>query len=793
MRTKTISAVILVACAGGTVGGLAAPARAGVQDRFWASAVDGFWNVPTNWSPVGVPNNTPGATRFNAFLRVGGAAYTVDLDVDVSLDNLTLDAPLGEATLRLNGFDMDVSGDFTVSNGNTVRGTGTGELTIDGAAEYTAARFFNVPRIRHNGPVRFNSPGLGDTICDTEIEHAGLAVWTGAGDIALEAASTWTTLPGGEFRIEGAGAIRSTMGTPRIENAGLIVKQAGSTSTIESVGVTNIAGGVVRIETGALTITGAGGSLLNNGTIDIDAGRTLEVVSGATLTNLSAGVLTGGVFDVAGTLRIDTAGGGIGTIAADVRLDGAGSAIQNQDTSDALANTTAIAATGRLALLGGRDLTTGGDFDNAGEVVVDALSELTVPAASDLNGFLASGTRTLSGGRFEVRGLLRFDTGEAGVDVIDTSIVLDGDAAAVVSTSGADALAPARTVGDGGALELRGGKDFTTAGTFTVAPDGDVVVGRGSVFEVPNVPGNRLTNFDAGVLADGNFDVRGTLRAPNLAVNTIGLVGNPSSVTLDGTESRFESFTGDAFAALSTIETGSTLTLRNGRSLAVAGTLAVRGTLRIENAGPRGAGAPTTSVRVDGDYIHETGTLEIAGGVLEVGGVYELRSGTLSGFGTVDLSITSATRGSDDNTLYAQGAIAPGTATSPIGALAIDGDLRLLDGASVRVQLGAGGVSDSLAATGLVDLDGGARGNASPSLEISTLSAGVVRLGDFYDVLFWGTRDGEFAQITGLDLGAGLRLEPIYLADRLRLVAVPGPGGMMLGVMAGLAIIRRRR
>lgn len=789
---NAISAVVLIACAGGVLGA-ARTVHAGVQDRFWASAVDGVWNVPANWSPVGVPNNVPGPTRFNAFLRVGGAAYTVDLDVDVALDNLTIDAPLGEATLRLNGFDMNVSGDFAVSNGNTVRGTGTGELTIDGAAEYVAARFFNVPRIRHNGPVRFDSPGLGDTICDTDIEHAGLAEWTGAGDIALEGSSTWTTLAGGEFRIAGAGSIRSTMGTPRIENAGVIVKDAGSTSIIESVGVTNSAGGAVRIESGALTITGAGGSLRNDGTIDIEAGRTLEVVSGATLTNLAAGVLTGGVFDVAGTLRIDTGGGGIDTIAADVRLDGAGSAIQNQDTTDALASTSAVAATGRLALLGGRDLTTGGDFDNAGAVVVDALSEFAVPAGADLNGFLASGTRTLSGGNFEVRGTLRFDTGEAGVDVIDAGVVLDGDAATVVSTSGADALATARVVGDAGSLELRGGRDFTTAGTFTVAPDGDVVVGAGSVFEVPNVPGNRLTNFDAGVLADGNFDVRGTLRAPNLAVNTIGLVGNPSSVTLDGTESRFESFSGDALAALSTIETGSTLTLRNGRSLAVTGTLSVRGTLRIENAGPRGVGAPTTSVRVDGDYVHESGTLELLGGVLEVGGVYELRSGTLSGFGTVDLSITSATRGGDDDTLYAQGAIAPGTTASPIGALAIDGDLRLLDGSSVRVQLGAAGVSDSVAASGLVDLDGAARGGTSPRLEISTLGAGVVRLGDFYDVVFWGTREGEFAHISGLDLGAGLRLEPIYLADRLRLVAVPGPGGALLGAIAGAFVIRRRR
>ena len=163
-------------------------------------------------------------------------------------------------------------------------------------------------------------------------------------------------------------------------------------------------------------------------------------------------------------------------------------------------------------------------------------SEFVVPAGSDLNGFNLGGTRTLAGGRFELKGTLRFDAGASGIDVIDTMLILDGDPATVLNSAGSSALAATTTIANNGCIELRGGKDFTTGGTFTVAPDGMLVVEAGSVFEVPNVGMNRLTNFDGGVISDGNFEVRGTLRAPNLAVTTIGVVGNPTNITLDGEE-----------------------------------------------------------------------------------------------------------------------------------------------------------------------------------------------------------------------------------------------------------------
>lgn len=793
MRVCVANRAAAVAVLAGTVCGLAASSLAGApQDIFWDLAVDGTWNTAANWNPATVPNNG-GGDEYNAFLRVSGAWYTVDLDVDVNVTNLTIDAPLGDAAIRLNNFNMTVDDTFAMSNNNSVYGDGTGELTINGPANYTVARFYHVRKVRHNGPARYNSPGLGDYICDTDVEHGSTAEWTGAGDLYLDMGTDFTFLPGSEFQMRGAGAIRNTMGTSSIINQGTISKDMGGASSIIDVSVVNEAGSVVNVDAGSLTVSGLA-TVTNDGTVNIAAGRTLEVSGGATLSNFAAGTLTGGKYNLEGTFRLDTAGAGIDTIASEVVLDGAGSAIENADTSDALANTGTIDTAGSLTLAGGRDLTTGGSFVNSGELKLGAGSDFTVPSGSDLNGFTTGGTGTLAGGRFEVEGTLRFDAGASGIDTIDTFLVLNGDAAAVVNSLGADALASTDTVGNNGQLELRGGKDLTTGGTFTVAPDGLVVVDPGSVFEVPNVPGNRLTNFDAGVLSDGNFEVRGTVRAPNLAVNTVGIVGNPTSVTLDGTESRFESFSGDAFEVLSTIETGSTLALLNGRSLNVLGNLTVRGTLRLSGEGGRGA-TPQTTLRVAGDYIHDSGTFELGGGKLEVEGFYDFRGGKITGMGTIDLTIT---RGTSEDYLGSAGEISPGSNASPVGLIFIDGDYRQSALSILTVEIGgrAIGAYDVLAVSGLADLDGiSARGTGTSGTLNAALASGFVPVaGDYFDVLLYQSREGEFQHYNMPVLPWGYTLEAGYLPDRLRLTVVaPAPGTFAALGMVGLAALRRRR
>lgn len=809
LRVIRKSAVIVAA---GSALGLAGFARAGTPiDTSWLTATSGFWNTPGNWDTGVVPNNM-GMTEYNAFLTIGGAAYTIDLDVDVTVNSITMNSPLGEATLRLNGFNFTAKTGLDASNNNVIRGDGAGVLTLDtgSSSTFNGVAFMNVAHVFARGPVHY--AGAGDEFCDTDVDHDGPATIDGPATVMLNNSSIFRVSTTGTLNLNNAGAINTMMGAPSIVNDGMILRGVDAASfAIDNVPLTN--NGMIHVTTGTLQFTGAGAALSNAGTLDVDDARTIELVSGATLTNFAAGSLTGGTYNVKGTLRFDTGGTGIDTIDADVTLDGAGSAIQNADTSDALANTSAVAAGGALKLKGARDFTTGGDFDNQGLVAIDPGSTFEVPAGDALNNFDPVGTRTLSGGRFEVRGtgVLQFDAGAMGIDTVDAQLIIDVPQGSnpVRNSASGSALTNIDTIADNGRFELGSGFDFTTASSFAVAADGELVIGEASIFEVPNAGGNQLVNFGGNVIQDGSFEVRGVLRAPGLAVQTIGAVGNPSQITLDS-----QLFDGmdpvphfqdnannnsDAFAALQTIETGSSLTLRNGAMLSVPGALTVRGSLNVSGSGPAPLrGTLPSSLTIGGDLMQESGALQLGGGELNLGANFMLgEDATLAGSGNVNFG--AGARGVPSGHLVWDGAIAPGAVTGDVtGALDIDGDLVISDSGALEITLGGygpGETFDQLRITGVADLDGQALDGAMLGELRVELSGGFMPvLGDEFDVMYFAARHGIFETYTGMDLGNGLSLEAVWSDDRLTLIVVPSPLtlGLIPGVLA-LAGLRRRR
>ncbi len=807
LRILRCSAIVL---ASGSAACLSSPARAGVPiDTTWLNATNGLWGTAGNWDTGVVPNNM-GMTEYNAFITVGGALYTVDLDLDVTINNLTIDNALGEATLRLNGFDLTLAGGLSASNNNTVRGDGLGELTLAAASTSTlgGVRFMNVARVRSSGNLIL--AGAGDEFCDTDIDHEGTSTIEAAGEVILNGNSIFRVTGTGILNLNNSNSFTTAMGTPTIVNNGTIVRGiSAATFTIDNVPTTN--NGTIRVGSGTLLFSGAGAILTNPGTLDIESTRTLELASGATLSNFNAGALTGGIYNVKGTFRLDTGGAGIDTIAASVTLNGAASAIQNADNSNALAATDTIAATGTLTLLGTRSLTTGGNFDNQGMISINPGSTFEVPMGSTLNNFNPMTTRTLTGGRFEVHGtgLLRFDAGAMGIDTVNAELILDVPQGSmpVRNSAGANALTAIDTIGNNGRIELASGFDFSTASSFAVAANGELVIGEGSEFVVPNVGGNQLVNFGGNIISDGSFEVRGILRAPGLAVQTIGIVGNPSQIVLDS-----QLFSGmmpvphfqdnaagnaDAFAALQTIEIASSLTLRNGAMLSVPGALTVRGSLRVTGSGPgplRGTLLPS-SLTVGGVLTQELGAFELGGGVLNLGDNFLLgENAKLAGTGNVNF-ITTEARGIAPGSLVWDGAIAPGAITGDVtGALDIDGDAAISSTGAFEVSLGgliAGDTYDQLRITGIADLDGDGRGTSLGELRVSLVLGYVPVLGNFFDVMLFASRQGEFQDYFGMSLPNGLSLEPIWGSDRLTLIVVPGPGALsLLAVFFGA---RRRK
>src|SRR5688572_5277110 len=97
--TRLAPAALLTAWAG--------LAAAQPDDVFWRDTlISGDWGTAGNWNPAVVPNNN-GPNTFNALLRVAGSPYTVTLDLDVTIENFTLDSPSATLDLTTNALTIN--------------------------------------------------------------------------------------------------------------------------------------------------------------------------------------------------------------------------------------------------------------------------------------------------------------------------------------------------------------------------------------------------------------------------------------------------------------------------------------------------------------------------------------------------------------------------------------------------------------------------------------------------------------------------------------------------------------
>src|SRR5262249_36114851 len=141
-------------------------------------------------------------------------------------------------------------------------------------------------------------------------------------------------------------------------------------------------------------------------------------------TNFAGTTLTGGTYNVAGTLQF--AGANIVTNAANITLTGAASKILNSTNSaNALANFATNASTGRFSLQGARAFTTIGNFSNAGALTIGAGSLFalggvgnftqTAGKLTDDGTLSTSGSVTLSAGSLFGKGFIKGTLQSSGV------------------------------------------------------------------------------------------------------------------------------------------------------------------------------------------------------------------------------------------------------------------------------------------------------------------------------------------------------------------------------------------
>jgi hypothetical protein len=206
------------------------------------------------------------------------------------------------------------------------------------------------------------------------------------------------------------------------------------------------------------------GNFTNNGSLKIGSGDTFDV--NGNLTNFSGTTLTGGSYNVSGTLQFN--GADIVTNAATITLASSTAKIVNQSAANALLGFNTNRAAGSFTLSGNASLsTTGGSFTNAGTFTVSTGSTFTVGGTS-YNFTQTGGTTTVDGtlqgastGSLALNGGNLYGTGTLNYSgVVDTATVTPGNSA---TSTGKLQVDGTYTQSSGGALDVTLGG--TTAGT----------------------------------------------------------------------------------------------------------------------------------------------------------------------------------------------------------------------------------------------------------------------------------------------------------------------------------------
>lgn len=375
-------------------------------------------------------------------------------------------------------------------------------------------------------------------------------------------------------------------------------------------------------------------------------------------------------------------------------------------------------------------------------------------------------------------------------------VIADGTNPLIITPNGQGV-----TVGDGSSLDVASGSTLivnglvtnTVAGIISVKAEGTMIVngtvinsgvGLSQVAGVTVGSGGHLTTGDvtnnSGPHEGGTVSLAGgTMTVNGMFTNTSSGTTSNSSLSLSAGSTM--SITGDLNNAGAVALNGSNLLNVDGNmtnsgsiALASADTLRVGGTFtnqstgnlslatnggtatvgQFANAGNVQVGSGANLVVASTQSFTSTGgTVTVDGTLISPGGV-NIRGGTLAGSGLIAGNVTNA------------GTLVSG---DPTGTLTIFGNYTqtatgvlddIIDG-------GSPGEFGLTQVTGLVDLDG--------MLSLNFASGFTPFFNESFIIMTFGSFEGTFSTVNGLDLGDGFSFDLYYDPHDIRLVAEPGP------------------
>jgi hypothetical protein len=464
----------------------------------------------------------PGSASLTGGGTVNMGGYSISGGTLTNVDNVIQGAGgIGGITLnnQIAGvIDANTSGQTLSFTGSTINNSGILEASNGGTLQIGGGHWSGGPTNVTGGTIQALN---GSTV---------LLGYTNGGDYGSPG-----TITGSTFNTTGSGVIQATENVVLngITNHGTLdVVNIPSVSggqnlavlegTINNTGTINLVSGYIQLS-GAVSLTGNGtvnlggyyitgapltstntiqgsgsvDTLTNLGTVHTAAGQSMSI---GNLTNLSGGTLTGGTYNIAGTLNIQ---GAIVNNAATIILDGAAASIKYGGT-DALAATFADnQAGGTFEILDGRNFTTEGNFSNEGAIDVGAGSELTIDGTFtntgdlDIDGTLAAAAiivdagENLSGSGTIVGNVTVYGDTDPGDD--PATLTIDGNYA---QTGGSTLNIALGGTGAGQYDQLVVNGNLSLAGALDVSLWGGFVAATGETFDILNWTGTLTGSFN---------------------------------------------------------------------------------------------------------------------------------------------------------------------------------------------------------------------------------------------------------------------------------------------------------
>ncbi|MCX5660815.1 MAG: PEP-CTERM sorting domain-containing protein [Planctomycetota bacterium] len=255
--------------AAGLVLGLAST-QAHAAPYNWATATDGTYFNPANWTPAGPPGGFDDAT-----LSVTGTPYTVDLRGSASLNSLTISAL--DATLQIAGDNV---------HGNATLGLGAASSN-SGTINFTSIPDTRDTFLTGGGTLTNNASGTIQT----------LAGGGGSRYIRLALVNNGTFNVGQFTRVDAGNTITNNSGfnlaagTTALFTGGSVLQQNAGTLNVDPTSLLRLQGanfqlnggsivGVVDVVSGNISFTGGTGEVVSRGSSTL----TSNILTGQTLT-----------------------------------------------------------------------------------------------------------------------------------------------------------------------------------------------------------------------------------------------------------------------------------------------------------------------------------------------------------------------------------------------------------------------------------------------------------------------------------------------------------------------------